>query len=137
MKKYLLNLVTIMFVGFLCVNTSSCSSDKDEESFNYPMESLYGTWKISEYKTTESGSYTSWQLKTTTATFNSNGTYSGSGYFGNGSGTYTTKGNTLTTYVNGNVYIVYTVLSLSGSTAELKMTQPGSSDVLWVKCVKM
>ena len=48
MKKYLLNLVTIMFVGFLCVNTSSCSSDKDEESFNYPMESLYGTWKISE-----------------------------------------------------------------------------------------
>ena len=26
MKKYLLNLVTIMFVGFLCVNTSSCSS---------------------------------------------------------------------------------------------------------------
>ena len=75
-------------------------------------------------------------MRATSATFNSDGTYSGSGYFGNGSGTYTAKGNTITTFVSGQVYIVYTVLSLNGSTAELKMTMPGSDETLWIKCVK-
>ena len=115
---------------------SSCSSDDDDNDFNYPKESLYGTWKISEVKMSESSTYTSWPMKETTATFNSDGTYSGSGYFGNGSGTYSAKGNTITTYVSGNVYIVYTVLSLNGSTAELKMKSPISDEVLWIKCVK-
>lgn len=135
MKKYFYNLMTLMMVAVLSVGVSSCSKD-DDDDFNYSKESLYGTWKISQVKMSESGSYVSWPMKATTATFNSDGTYSGSGYFGNGSGTYTAKGNTITTYVSGNVYIVYTVLSLNGSTAELKMTKPGSDEVLWIKCVK-
>ena len=136
MKKYLFNLMALMMVAVVSSIVSSCSKDDDGNDFNYPKESLYGTWKISEVKMSESGSYVSWPMKATTATFNSDGTYSGSGYFGNGSGTYTAKGNTITTYVSGKVYIVYTVLSLNGSTAELKMTKPGSDEVLWIKCVK-
>ena len=136
MKKYLFNLMALMMVAVLSVGMSSCSKDDDGDDFNYPKESLYGTWKISEVKMSESGSYISWPMKTTTATFNSDGTYSGSGYFGNGSGTYTAKDNTITTYVSGKVYIVYTVLSLNGSTSELKMNQSGSDEVLWIKCVK-
>ncbi len=136
MKKYLFNLMTLMMVAVLSIGMSSCSKDDDDNDFNYPKESLYGTWKMSEVKMSESGSYMSWTMKATTATFNSDGTYSGSGYFGNGSVTYTAKGNPIATYVNGKVYMVYNVLSLNGSTAELKMTQSGSDEVLWIKCVK-
>ena len=136
MKKNYLQMLVVLMTAILSVGIMSCSKDDDDSGFNYPIEDLYGTWKISQMKTSESGSYTSWILTTTTATFYSNGTYSGHGYFGNGSGTYTAKGNTITTFVEGQVYITYTVLSLSGSTVELKMSQPGSSSVLWVKCVK-
>ena len=136
MKKYYLNMMTVLMAAVLCIGFASCSSDDDENDFNYPKESLYGTWKMSEVKMSESGSYIKWPMTATTATFKSDGTYSGSGYFGNGSGTYIAKGNTITTYINDKVYIVYTVLSLSGSTAELKMTNPNSNEVLWIKCVK-
>lgn len=128
-------MATLMAAVF-SISITSCSKDDDDNDFNYPKESLYGTWKISQVKMSESGSYTNWPMKETIAKFNADGSYSGSGYFGDGSGTYTAKGNTITTYVNGKVYIVYTVLSLSGSTAELKMTMSGSDEALWIKCVK-
>ena len=54
--------------------------------------------------------------------------------YGNGSGTYTVKGNTITTYVNGEVYIVYTLISLKDDVAELKLDT--GETVLWIKCVK-
>lgn len=136
MKKYYLSMMTTLMVAILSVGFASCSKDDDADDFNYPKETLYGTWKMSEVKMSETGSYVSWPMQATSATFNSDGTYSGRGYFGNGSGTYTAKGNTITTYVEGQVYLVYTVLSLTGSTAELKMTKPGSSETLWIKCVK-
>ena len=134
--KYYLNMMTTLMVAILSFGFVSCSSDDGDGDFNYPKESLYGTWKMSEVKMSENGSYISWPMEATTATFNSDGTYFGSGYFGNGSGTYTAKGNTITTYVSGQVYIVYTVLSFNVSTAELKMTTPGSDEKLWIKCVK-
>lgn len=136
MKKYYLSMLTVLMVAILSVGVISCSKDDDNNSFNYSMETLYGTWKISKMKMSEGGSYTNWVLTPTTATFNSNGTYSGYGYFGNGSGTYSAKGNTITTYVGGEVYVVYTVLSLSGSTVELKMSLPDSNETIWVMCVK-
>ena len=136
MKKNYLNMMTALMVMILSFGFVSCSSDDDDDDFNFSKESLYGTWRMSEVKMSENGTYIDWPMRATSATFNSDGTYSGSGYFGNGSGTYTAKGNTITTYVSGQVYIVYTVLSLNGSTAELKMTMPGSDETLWVKCVK-
>lgn len=136
MRKYYYCMMTALTVMILSLGFVSCSSDDDDDDFNFSKESLYGTWRMSEVKMSENGTYISWPMRATSATFNSDGTYSGSGYFGNGSGTYTAKGNTITTYVSGQVYIVYTVLSLSGSTAELKMTMPGSDETLWIKCVK-
>lgn len=136
MKKNYLNMMTALMVMILSLGFVSCSSDDDDDDFNFSKESLYGTWRMSEVKMSENGTYIDWPMRATSATFNSDGTYSGSGYFGNGSGTYTAKGNTITTFVSGQVYIVYTVLSLNGSTAELKMTMPGSDETLWIKCVK-
>ena len=102
MKKFLSMtlLFTAMFLTF-----SACSSDDDD--FDYPMDTLYGSWEgisinvnggwvnITEYPYTKFA----FSIK-----FNSDGTYSGRGYFGNGSRTYTAKGKTIITYVNGKEY---------------------------------
>lgn len=98
------------------------------------MESLYGTWNISENKVLESTPYYPWEFAKTSATFNSDGTYKGKGVYGNGSGTYTVNGNTITTYVDDEVYIVYTLISLKDDVAELKLDT--GETVLWIKCVK-
>ena len=124
MKKFLSMtlLFTAMFLTF-----SACSSDDDD--FDYPMDTLYGSWEgisinvnggwvnITEYPYTD-------------------GTYSGRGYFGNGSGTYTAKGKTIITYVNGKEYLRYEVKSLSNNIAELSMTVDGSGETLEVKAMK-
>ena len=85
-------------------------------------------------KTSQSGSYIDWPFKTTYATFKSDGTYYGSGYFGNGSGTWSIKGNTVNTYVGGELYASYEIISVTSTTSELKMSMDGES--IWIKCKK-
>ncbi len=114
MKRWLLLVVLPMI--FLAIAVSSCSKDDDPlGDFNYPADALYGTWKV-----VKAGDV-AWPFERTTATFNPDGTYYGRGYFGNGSGTYTAKGNTIRCYVDGDLYCYYEVVSLNGNTAVLKM----------------
>lgn len=130
MKKFLyLALLPLMM---LMMTLTSCSKDDDSplDGFDYPAETLYGTWKI-----TKAAGLT-WRYETTTATFNSDGSYVGKGYFGNGSGTYTAKGKTISCYVSGKLYCTYEVNSLSETTVELKMTAPDSSTSLTLTCTK-
>ena len=130
MKKFLyLALLPLMM---LMMTLTSCSKDDDSplDGFDYPAETLYGTWKI-----TKAAGF-SWMYQTTTATFNSDGSYVGKGYFGNGSGTYTAKGKTISCYVSGELYCTYVVKSLPGTTAELIMTTPESSTTLTLTCTK-
>jgi hypothetical protein len=54
-------------------------------------------------------------------TFNPNGSYSGSGEFGYGSGTYKASGKTIVTYIHGQEYARYDILSLSNTAAEAEM----------------
>lgn len=134
MKKFfsMMLLFTAMFLTF-----SACSNDEDD--FDYPMDTLYGTWEgiamnhegnwvdITEYP------YTKLAF---TIKFNSDGTYTGKGYFGNGSGTYTAKGKTIITYVNGKEYLRYDIKSLTNNVAELSMTVDGSGESIIVKVRK-
>ena len=146
MKKFLSMtlLFTAMFLTF-----SACSSDDET---NYP--DITGSWsKISETPGEYISSYREgisinvnggWVNITEypytkfafSIKFNSDGTYSGRGYFGNGSGTYTAKGKTIITYVNGKEYLRYEVKSLSNNIAELSMTVDGSGETLEVKAMK-
>ena len=121
MKKFLSMtlLFTAMFLTF-----SACSSDDDD--FDYPMDTLYGSWEgisinvnggwvnITEYP------YTKFAFS---ISFNSDGTY-------------TAKGKTIITYVNGKEYLRYEVKSLSNNIAELSMTVDGSGETLEVKAKK-
>ena len=100
MNSYFL---TIMIASFAFI---SCSNDDDQYN-----SAIVGKWKITEVKTSKSGSYIAWPFKTTYALFKSDGTYYGSGYFGAGSGTWAAKGNTINTYVDGKLYVSYTLPS--------------------------
>lgn len=97
-------------------------------------DAIVGTWKLTEVKMNETGSYMTWPFKTTYASFKSDGTYYGSGYFGTGEGTWSKKGKTVNTYVNGKLYVSYVVISVTSTDAELKMTMDGSN--IWIKCKK-
>lgn len=128
MKKHLFLLLTLVVATVAFV---SCSNDDDDNQYN---SDIVGTWKITEVKMSQSGSYIAWPFKTTYATFKSDGTYYGSGYFGNGSGTWSIKGNTVNTYVGGELYASYEIISVTSTTSELKMSMDGES--IWIKCKK-
>lgn len=125
---------TVLVLAFsVSLVLSSCNNDEDNDfisGFSYPAETLYGTWKL-----TKIGDM-SWPYQTTTATFNSDGTYSGRGYFGNGTGTYTAKGKTIKCYVDGLLYMQYEVVTLTGKTATMKMSDSDSSITVTVTCEK-
>lgn len=114
---------------------SSCSNDDDD--FDYPMDAIYGTWDVTDIKVEgkwydiTTYPYTKYAMS---ISFKSDGSYYGKGYFGNGSGTYTAKGKTIITYINGKEFAVYTVKSLSDKNAELTMTIDG--EVIDIKAVK-
>ena len=113
--------VLMLLAAFFTLCVTSCSKD-DDDDFAYPMEQLYGKWKAVELKVdgrwydVTKYPYTRFGMD---ITFYENGKFYGSGYLGNGSGTYKVSGKTITTYVDGKEYAVYTVNSLSGIEADL------------------
>ena len=114
---------SLMLILAAFVFVTSCSKDNDDD-FAYPMEQLYGKWKATELKVdgrwydVTKYPYTRFGMN---ITFYENGTFYGSGYLGNGSGTYKVNGKTITTYVSGKEYAVYTVNSLNSSEADLTL----------------
>lgn len=133
MKK----ITCVMFLlAMLSLCVTSCSKD-DEDDFAYPMEQLYGKWKATELKIDGSWydvtryPYTRFGMN---ITFYEDGTFYGSGYLGNGSGTYKVSGKTITTYVSGKEYAVYTINSLSGNKADLILRM--GSETLQMKVEK-
>lgn len=128
MKKYLFLVLTLLVTSFAFI---SCSSDDDDNQYD---NAIVGTWKLTQVKTSQSESYMDWPFKSTYASFQSDGTYYGSGYFGTGSGTWSIKGNTVKTYVDGELYVTYEILSLTSTTSELKMSN--GDGAIWIKCQK-
>ena len=127
----------LLFVLFILpLSFISCSSDDDSAGFDYDLEVLYGTWRIthidvgSGYVNVTSTS----SITPTYATFNPDGTYSGKGYFGNGSGTYKAEGKRITCYVSGSEYTHYDVISLTGDICELTMAM--GSESINLRCAK-
>lgn len=126
--------IKLCFVALLATASFafvSCSDDKDD-----PVSSeIVGTWKLTKVST-NGETYINWPYQTTTATFSSDGTYYGKGYFGTGSGTWKQKGKKIYTYVDGKEYIVYEVLDVNSSSCTLLMGVTGSDAKLYIKCSK-
>lgn len=126
MKKILVMMLAMLT---MCFAFSSCSSDDDK--FDYSMETLYGTWDLTDVQLS-SGNWidlTGWQYSEYRAsiTFNPDGTYYGRGSFGNGSGTYKASGSTIITYVGGKEYLRYTIKSANDNRMEGTMYDNSSS----------
>lgn len=137
MKKAFL--LSVMLIASVLVFTS-CSKDDDKEpKFNYPLETLYGTWQGTEVKSKgvwidiTKYPYTSLAFS---ITFNSDKSYEGRGFFGNGSGTYKAEGDMIYTYINGKEYARYSIKSLSKNKAELTMSMEGSDESIEIRVGK-
>ena len=121
--------IMMLLAAFFTLCVTSCSKD-DDDSFAYPMEQLYGKWKAVEIKVdgrwydVTKYPYTRFGMD---ITFYENGKFDGSGDLGSGSGTYTVSGKTITTYVSGREYAVYTVNSLNGNEADLTLRMGNES----------
>lgn len=128
MKKISKFLVLVLLVLVSC-------SKKDDPSFNYDLNTLIGTWRIVQFGKIDVTTYPgNLSFEPTYATFNSNGTYSGRGEFGSGTGTYKAVDNTITTYIDGEEFIKYEVISLTNSVCELNMSD--NSGTVFIKCKK-
>ena len=132
MKK-LLFVLTLALALF-----TSCKKDEEKnDKFAYPLTDLYGTWDATELysggKWIDVTKYP-YDKFAMAIKFNSDGTFSGWGYFGSGSGTYEAKGKTITTYISGKVYFKYHVVTFDSKNgkAELKM-QYTSGDVMPIR----
>ncbi len=132
MKKQL-NWMLFLLVSLFALPIQSCKSDKNDEP---AKNDIIGTWKLIEVSTNAGVTFTSWPFMTTTATFNDNGTYSGEGYFGNGSGTWKQSGNMIITYVDGTEFYRYEVKELTSSTCTLIMSSNKTETTIWIKCIK-
>lgn len=132
------SLMLVVLVSGLVV--TGCSED-EEDKFDYPMEALYGTWVGTGIYMESDGIWidptSSWLYDDLefSITFYENGKYYGKGFFGTGSGTYKVKGNTITTYVDGEMYLYYKVTSLTNNKAELTMYD-GSGDSMKLRVTK-
>lgn len=136
MKTKILLIISIFSILFL----SSCKKE-DNTQFDYPLETLYGTWSGTDIYLEESSTwvditrypYTQFGFS---AKFNADGSYYGSGYFGNGSGTYKAIGNTVTTYVDGKEFARYVISSLSSTKGEATMYAGSSKSGMRIKLKK-
>lgn len=102
----------------------------------FQREDLYGTWEITGAKFAEDATMTEWEYEYTYATFTENGLYEGDGYWGEGGGTYSISGNTITVLMANTPYITYEVLSLTGTEAEIKATIVSTAQNIWIHCEK-
>lgn len=135
MKKILSILILISSFLF-----SGCSDD--DNKFDYDINLLIGKWRVTHVEQ-KNGSY----LDVTTtiaesvfdatyATFYSDGTYSGTGEFGDGFGTYEAEGKTIITYVQNEEYLRYDILNLNETECELRMYEDGYDVSIKIKCKK-
>ena len=117
----------MLLLATMMVFLPSCSKDNDEpEDIKTQM---IGTWDATYVKFSDSDwvDITNYPSMALSITFNKDGSYSGRGALGNGSGTYTVSGRTIKTYVGGELYGTNYVNSISGNKAELKLTMGSTS----------
>lgn len=115
----------MLLLATICIALPSCSDDEDEPDAGI-KENIIGTWKGTAAKV--DGEWIDITKRPYnelgfSATFYDDGTYYGKGAFGTGSGTYTIKGKTIETYVNGKLYLKYNVKEITGTTAELTIIE--------------
>lgn len=121
----------------LCVVTIGLvSCEKDDEVFS--ENQIVGTWATTQgFVGGEWLDIPTYSDMYATMTFYEDGDYYGdSELFGSGWGTYTLSGKTLKTYLNGELFYVYTIKSLTDTFAEVTMAYRNSNIGLRLKKIR-
>lgn len=129
----LLALTALVFVG--CENDGGGKSSKFEDEWAFVADQIIGTWATTQgFVGGEWLDIPSDSDMYATMTFYENGDYYGdSELFGSGMGTYTLSGNILKTYFNGKLFYVYTIKSLTDTSAEVTMAYQNANIGLRLK----
>lgn len=127
MKK-IFSILAIVVVTMCAFSFVSCSGDDDDK---LSTADVVGTWMTTSIQTSN-GTWVDltnslYASKRAYANFKSDGTYVGWGSLGNGTGTWKLDGRTLTTYVDGEVYIIYSNIVLNGTEMSGTMSQGSTS----------
>ena len=126
-------------MAVICAVTFMGCEKDEQESFKFDIENLYGTWQGIAIQSNGEWIEITQPPPTNLAfsvVFYENGTYSGSGYFGNGSGTYKAEGDMIYTYIDGEELYRYKVHSISNGIAEVSMGVAGDNITLEIKLQK-
>ncbi|MEF9950171.1 MAG: lipocalin family protein [Mucinivorans sp.] len=115
----------LLILVLLCTTVFSSCEQVEKSSFNYPMESLYGQWEGTHFQldgtwidiTQEPYTELAFSIQ-----FKADGSCVCRGTFGDNSGTYKVKGNTVTIYVMGQEYATYNMKSLTATQMEATVT---------------
>lgn len=132
----------MFFLALVALLSVACSKSDDNPTTNFPLENLYGTWRITEVEQSDGTMFNVTSdlaeayFEPTYATFNKDNTFSGRGYFGSGSGTYKAEGSFITCYVEGVEFLKYEIEGFSNTECVLKIHKKGSSKTIKVKCTK-
>lgn len=111
-----------------------CGKDGDTSDQESPYKSsIVGTWELTHFNGTPVSALPDVFSRTTTITFGADGSYSGGGVFGSGSGTYVLEGSVAKTYIDGELYHTYEIVSLSGDVVEAKMTDASGTATIKAK----
>lgn len=125
MKK----LFSLMLLLATMLTFTACNSD-DEPENGISEDQLIGLWDATAVQFNNDGKWidiTSRPDLALSIKFYEDGSYYGTGALGDGEGTYTLSGNTIKTYIDGELYGTYVVNSLAGDNAELTLTMDGET----------
>jgi len=120
---------SLMLLLATMLTFTACGSD-DEPENGISKDQLIGLWDATAVQFNNDGRWidiTNRPDMALSISFYEDGSYYGEGALGNGDGTYTLSGNTIKTYVDGELYGTYTVNSLVGEMAELTLTIGGET----------
>lgn len=120
---------SLMLLLATMLTFTACSSD-DEPENGISKADLIGLWDATAVQPDGAGKWVDITNRPDLAlsiSFYEDGSYYGEGALGDGEGTYTLNGNTIKTYIDGELYGTYIVNSLVGDNAELTLTMGGET----------
>jgi len=124
-KKQLLVLFAVATVLL-----SSCGKDDKKENESPYKSAIVGKWELTHFDGVDIGDIFD---EKTTITFGADGSYSGAGAFGDGSGYYTLSDNNIKTFINNELFITYDIISLKDNVVEATMKDDSGTATIKAK----